>query len=149
MRVPKADVLRIARDLDHSKGRILETLERIPELTSASRDLLEQMHGTSIRAFRTLMVPERESVEPEGIVSATLNPLAAVRLAAELPGVRFTSEKVVVRNPTILRYDLPLDRVLAFMPAVIELAAQSWGEELETMRFRGVTGPTTVAQVFL
>lgn len=145
----QADALEIARDLDYSKGRILKLVGRKPWLREASQALLEEMFGPSAVVFRTLMLQRGEKPAAEGRVSATINPAAAVRVALDTAAVRFTSRGTEIREPVIFRYEIQPERVLAFVPLLIELLDSQHGSgALDSLEFQDARGgPTTVGAV--
>jgi len=146
----EADVLEIARDLDYSKGRLLRLVARKPWLREASRELLEEMFGPSIVVFRTVMLERGEKAAAEGQVSATINPAAAVRVALDTAAVRFTPRGTEIREPVIFRYEIRPERVIAFVPLLVELADSQHGSSvLDSLEFRDARGgTTTVGAVF-
>ncbi len=147
----RADVLEIARDLDYSKGRILDLAESKPWISRISTEAVEERAGAAPRVYRTVMVPEGASIERERVANTTLNPVAAVKLSLELPGVVYRPGKVEIREPWILRYEIRSENVIAYVPALIELAQKAFPDgQLRAMKFKTQRGASTsVEDTFL
>jgi GNAT superfamily N-acetyltransferase len=147
----RADVLEIARDLDYSKGRILDLAESKPWISRISRQAVEERTGAAPRVYRTVMVPEGASIERERVANATMNPVAAVKLSLELPGIVYRPGQVEIREPWILRYEIRPENVIAYVPALIDLAQKAFPDgQLRAMRFKTQRGSSmSVEDAFL
>jgi hypothetical protein len=119
MKISAADALLFAEELETGTGRMVALAERNPGLVSLSRSAAADLCGGSAVCFRSLHLKPGSMVRSEGPVSTTLSPLYALRHASEAPTLT-TSEGFVDLEPVLLRYDLPIDRMLVYVPAAIQ-----------------------------
>jgi len=148
----RADALILARDLETGKGRVAELVASKPWLSEHSQDVLREVYGFNggLSIFRVLSIPRGKKLRPETAVSTSLNPYIPVQIAVyDAPGAIWTMDDLIPVDPHILRYDIPVDRVLAYVPALIEKAYEDVGEEvLAKARLKAREGSMSADEVF-
>lgn len=163
----KTELRLIAQELDTSHGLLLQLVQTKPWLTDISRQYLCGRMGlcNEFPVFRTvalmeLCVPPGETVSshvqaqveassvlrPEHVVSTSLNPWTVLTIALQQADkIYWTSGMfsggMIRTKPVIVRYEITLDRVVLFVPALISYIRSVYPpEELEKTRYRNRWG---------
>jgi hypothetical protein len=124
----KKDAMLVLREIETGRGGIAELAEKNPYLRDLSQDWIRDNIGEKVPLFRAVGVPEGETFREEGIVSGTTDWGVALRLAQDFPTI-FSKDKTIHVNPHLVRYDIPVDRVLAYVPALVDMAVKTLGKE--------------------
>lgn len=163
--ITKTELRIIAEELDTSRGRLLGLVQAKPWLTDISRQYLCERLGLCDKfpVFRTVALmhlthpPEGEppvsphiiaqveaakELRPEQVVSTSLNPWTVLTIAIQQAdkiywtGGMF-SGGILRTKPIIVRYDVTLDRVVLFVPALIAFIRSIYpAEALAKTRYR-------------
>lgn len=136
-----ADVRLLAEELETGRGRLAQLAEQHPRLREESRRVLAEMCGMeTLPLFRQIQLRSDQSVRPETVTSLTASPEYALTLADEAPGVVMTSTEFIRLTPAVLRYDVPVDRVLLYVPVAIEAAVREQVSALRKTKVRARGG---------
>ena len=134
-RLSLADVRYLASQLRHKTGLGLPALlEKHPWIKDYSQETVREIYGDRFRVWRYLTVTEGKEIRPEGVVPTTGNPAWALYEIAVAPqaywkGPVFASEFVELEH-AMLRYEITPERVLVYVPAIIHIAMDTFGETL-------------------
>jgi hypothetical protein len=96
------------------------------KIQKASKNFLEKFVNSkgNLVLFRSLNLPEGADIKNYGqlpdddFASTTLNRRAALRMGRDV--FMLARDRGQVRNPEILRYEVPLDRVIGYVPTLIQ-----------------------------
>jgi len=100
-----------------------------------SQQIVGELCGGQAVCFRSVYLRPGATLRGENSVSTTLSPVYAAKYAAEAP-VLMSREGFSATSPMLLRYELPLDRVLLYIPAAIEIVRDQRRSALARMRVR-------------
>jgi len=127
-RLSKADAMLILREIETGRGGIARLAQKKPFITDISQEYLRRELGDPIALFRTLRVTDPKGLRTENIVSASTNWHVAFQLARDTP-VYMASEEFIAPKVYMLRYTVPINRVLAYVPALVEHAVSALGPD--------------------
>lgn len=134
-RLSKADAMLILREIETGRGGIATLAQKKPFLTDISQSYLHQKVGDPIALFRTVRVVDPKGLRDESIVSASTNWHVAFQLARDTP-MYMASKQFIEPKVYMLRYTVPIDRVLAYVPALVENAVSVLGPDTIKKRIR-------------
>jgi hypothetical protein len=150
----KEDVIAFAEELSIKSARpILDILSRNPWLVDLSRQYLHDLFGKRLVVYRAIMKStsprDGSDLGPDEVASASTNPLAIINLVQYLGGSRLDLWSGKVTSPTfyLRRYDVPVFRALAYIPAIIDDIRHTYGQALSKWKIHG-EGKHTVSYVF-
>lgn len=135
-RLSLADVRYLASQLRHKTGLGLPVLlEKHPWIKDYSQEVVQEIYGDAFPVWRYLTVTKDQKIDPEGIVPTTGNPIWALgeiysAAGAYWKGPAFASEFVTLEH-AMLRYEITPERVVVYVPAVIHIAMDTFGETLQ------------------
>lgn len=118
-RITKKDAILILREIETGHGGIADLATQKPFITSISQEWLSRNIGNSFPVFRS--VAPVGKLKQETIVSTTINPKIAINLLDDVP-IFLTHSKTIIPKRNLLRYDITLDNVIAYVPALIGTA---------------------------
>jgi len=135
-----SDAIDIVADLEYSTGRIQHVLSKpqnnwlVEHMQKALRDKLEV---DTFPTFRAISLYGK--LKKEQLISTTLDPMVAVDILLNGPGIIPSPE---TGSPCwlkycLLRYDVPMDSVLAYVPAImpfLELVRTEGGHTFQNRR---------------
>lgn len=129
--VSKRAVRLIAQELDTGRSRMSEVPRKVRDASRASLP-------DKVTVWRSVALhSENPEIRPEtGVVSTTRNPRVAMNMATNYP-VLMGKDKFIAPKPAILRYEVPRDRVHAYVPGMIDQARAEHGDELKKMKITG------------
>lgn len=138
MKLTKSFIKLLASELVTGRGNIAKFCELNPYICGYSTNILYQNLGHRIKVFRIVMLYGDKQLREENIVSASLDPRAILRIARKMPGLLRTRDwDLIIGIPYLLRYDIDITRVIAWVPALIQLAYDNFSkDELEKIRVK-------------
>lgn len=122
-RLTKTEALTVFREIETGRGGIAALAVKKPFIRRLSRDALAD-RGPVLRLFRAVAVYDG-SRRPDAIVSTTLDWRVAHRIGSDFP--------LLIGGDTqpprihLLRYDVSADRIVAYLPLLVNLALQALG----------------------
>lgn len=119
-KIRAVDARKVVEELVTARGRMLDIAEEYPWLIEESQQALADKCRNPVPCFRALTIPKDESLRREQVVSTTLRPAYALRLATDAPGLVFARDKTIELQNTTLRYDVPVEDTLLYVPSVID-----------------------------
>lgn len=119
-RIRAVDARKVVEELVTGRGRMLDIAEEYPWLIEESQQVLEEKCRNPVPCFRSLTIPKGENVRREQVVSTTLRPAYALRLATDAPGLVFARDKTIELQNVTLRYDVPVDDTLLYVPLLLD-----------------------------
>lgn len=100
-----------------NRTEFITELAKKPEVIERSQKALSEMgYGETVPMFRIVKLTDNASLKPESLVSATLDPKLLENNFRFLSSGKFGREGVT--DYQLLRYDVPKDRVAAYLPAL-------------------------------
>lgn len=133
-RISAKDARLLVEDLETGRGRAKEVAMRNPWLIEMSQEVLAERCGRRVfPVFRSLVTAEGDGLQGEGVVSTTLRPRYALKLACDAPAMVFTSHTTLKMEPSLLRYEVAPERVALYMPLVTKMLREQRGSLLRTM----------------
>lgn len=135
MKITVADARLFAEELETGRGRMGAFARQHPWLMDLSQQVVGELCGGPAVCFRSVYLRPGATLRSEGDVSTTLSPVYAAKYAAEAP-VLMSREGFSVTSPTLLRYELPLDRVLLYIPTAIAIVRDRRSSALARMKIR-------------
>lgn len=163
----KTEIKHIAEELDTSRGYLPHLVKEKPWLIDMSRQYLCNLGfcGDKFPVFRSvalmhmavspgeyvaphiqLQVDAASALRPESVVSTSLNPSTVITIAAQQAEKMyftggFLRGGLITTKPVILRYDVTVDRVVLYIPALIAFIRSIYStEELKKTRYRSRSG---------
>jgi len=129
--VSKRAVKLIAQELDTGRSRMSEVPRKVRDASRASLP-------DKVTVWRSVALhSENPGIRPEtGVVSTTRSPRVAMNMATNYP-VLMGKDKFIAPKPAILRYEVPRERVHAYVPGMIDQARADHGDELKKMKITG------------
>jgi hypothetical protein len=121
-KLTKAEARSVFQEIETGRGGIAVLAAKKPFLSRLSRDALAD-RGPGLRLFRAVAV--YDALKPDAVVSTTLDWRVAHGIGADFPllmGHGSWSPAV-----HLLRYDVPLDRVVGYLPVLVTLALETLG----------------------
>lgn len=116
------NVIDIAKELDTGRGGIARLVADKPALGDASRVVLKKQHGDTIALYRA--ISPIDAARPDKVVSLTTDPSVAMRIARDFP-MLMGKNQFISPNPTLRRYDVPIDKIKAYIPALLDEAKKT------------------------
>jgi hypothetical protein len=155
MTISAADARLFVEELETGRGRLAQLAERYPALREESQRVLATMCGSPVLPlFRHIQLRNDEptKIRPEQVTSLTASPQYALGLAIDAPGMVMTSEAFISMVPALMRYDVPVERVLLYVPVVAddltrERTAALGRMKIRTRRGGSMTGTEIVREV--
>lgn len=131
-KLPLSDVRELVHSIEAGSPLDRELLEKHPWITIYSQDTVREIYGDrfSVWTFETL--PVNADVLKNETKMVTTNPR---RMWIEMSDHRSFSwgltNKNVEREQVILKYEMTPERVIAYMPLLIEIILDTYGENLK------------------
>ena len=120
------DVINLAKELELGRRGIVALAEKKPAVTEMSQQAISQIYpGGTVPVYRA--ISPVGDMRPDIVASATLDPNVAFSIAHNFPAI-FTSsvsEGMILPKPMVRRYDVPIDRIKAHVPTLIEEARRT------------------------
>jgi len=129
----KADAMLVLREIETGKGGIATLAQSKPIISHISQAWLQHHHGGTLKLFRAIAVVDGKTLNAEKIASLTSDWKVAWRIAEGFP-VLFTPNKIVTNTPHLLRYNVPISKVVAYVPALLDECLKTLGEDIKSKR---------------
>ena len=140
-RLTKADCKLIFSEIETGHGGIAALVEKKPFIAGQSQEALAH-RGTHLRVYRAVAV--FDTLKPESVVSASLDWRVAHEIGGGFPLLMGDSG---FHDPktALLRYDVPLERVLAYVPLLVTMALDTLGPDIAAKRIQSTRGYGKIA----
>lgn len=135
-KLPLKDVRYLADQLIHSYGGLAELAQKHPWIKEYSQEVVREVYGDEFNAWRYITLRGKTKIEPEKIVSLTGNPAWIFYATSTAPGMYWATDPLTRENTmiavehAILKYRLPVERVIFYVPAIIDVAIDTFGDSL-------------------
>lgn len=154
-KLPLQDVRYLAQQLVHSYGGLAGLAKKHPWIKDYSQEVVREIYGDEFSVWRYLTVKDKQKIEPEKTVSLTANPSWIFHAIATAPGAYLSVSPIsrgtsmVMVNHAILKYKLSPDRVIFYVPAIIDVALDMFRDSLNKWIARPHKEyPMSIAKVF-
>jgi hypothetical protein len=135
-RISLPEAKAILADIETGKGRIAEIVQKKPYLKEMSVNLVRQLHGGNIAVYRALSLQNQSDMREDKIASTTTSFDIGFNMANNSPGLIFTPTGDHSRSPMLLKYNITLDNVVAYVPALASHALDVLSNRISHIRDR-------------
>jgi hypothetical protein len=154
-KLPLKDVRYFAGQLVHSYGGLAALAEKHPWIREYSQDVVREVYGDQLHAWRYLTLKPEQKIEPENVVSLTGNPGWITLAIGTSPGVYWSfspgshDTTMIAVEHAILKYRLTPDRVIFYVPAIMDAARDMYGDSLKRwLADTSRRSPMSISKVF-
>jgi len=119
----RAAAIRVFEEIETGRGGIAELVRERPAAGTLSREALSGAGGV-LTVFRAVAVLDGGALRREAVASTSLDWRVPADMLPDFPLV-MGGDAFVDNRPHLLRYELPLDRVLAHVPTLVGLALEA------------------------
>lgn len=123
----RKDAMLVLREIETGRGGVAELARKKPFISQQAQAWLSQHHGTTLKLFRAVAVTDKSELQSETVVSTTTNWEIAFHMAKDFP-VIFGQKEFITNRPHLLRYDVSINRVLAYVPLLVDQCMELLGD---------------------
>lgn len=149
LRLSQKDARLLVEELETGTGGLAELAARKPAVVDFSQQALYDIFGPTVALYRILSLHQGDEARADTVVSTTTDPRQLLHIAEETTGAYFTTTSMQILSKTLIRYDVPIDRCLVFVPALCEAAWEQQGAYLDRLRLMARTRERVEARTVL